>query len=39
MGLGAVAGQSVRVRAEGPDARDAVQAVVSVLTAAQAVAG
>ena len=39
MGLGAVAGQSVRVRAEGPQAVEAVAGVVSVLSAAEAVAG
>jgi phosphotransferase system HPr (HPr) family protein len=39
MGLGAVAGDSVRVRAEGVDAEAAVRAVVSVLAAAEAVAG
>ena len=39
MGLGAVAGESVRVRATGPQAADAVAAVASVLTAAEAVAG
>ena len=39
MGLGAVAGDSVRVRTEGPDAEPAVRAVVSVLAAAEAVTG
>jgi phosphotransferase system HPr (HPr) family protein len=39
MGLGAVAGQSVRVRAEGPRAVQAVAGVVSVLSGAEAVAG
>ena len=39
MGLGAVAGQSVRVRAAGRQALEAVDAVVSVLSAAEAVAG
>jgi phosphotransferase system HPr (HPr) family protein len=39
MGLGAMTGQQVRVRAEGADAEAAVQAVVAVLAAAQAVAG
>ena len=39
MGLGAVAGQSVRVRARGPQAVEAVSAVVSVLSAAEAVTG
>ena len=38
MGLGAVAGESVRVRATGPQAADAVAAVASVLSAAEAVA-
>ena len=39
MGLGAVAGESVRVRASGPQAAEAVAAVSSVLSAAEAVAG
>lgn len=39
MGLGAVAGQSVRVRSQGNQAVEAVAAVVSVLSAAEAVAG
>ena len=39
MGLGAVAGQSVRVRARGPQAVEAVSAVISVLSAAEAVTG
>ena len=39
MGLGAVAGQSVRVRAVGPQAAEAVAGVASVLSAAEAVAG
>ena len=39
MGLGAVTGQSVRVRAEGNQAVEAVAGVVSVLSAAEAVAG
>lgn len=39
MGLGAVAGQRVRVRAEGFEAAAAVAAVVAVLAAAEAVAG
>ena len=36
MGLGAVAGQTVRVRGEGPQAAQAVAAVVAVLRAADA---
>ena len=39
MGLGAVAGQAVRVRAQGSQAVEAVAGVVSVLSAAEAVAG
>lgn len=39
MGLGAVAGQSVRVRGEGADATAAVAAVASALAAAEAIAG
>jgi phosphotransferase system HPr (HPr) family protein len=39
MALGAVAGESIRVRAEGSDAETAVRAVVAVLAAAEAVAG
>jgi phosphotransferase system HPr (HPr) family protein len=39
MGMGAVAGETVRVRAEGPEALPAVAAVVAVLAAAEAVAG
>jgi phosphotransferase system HPr (HPr) family protein len=39
MALGAVAGQTVRVRGQGARAADAVRAVVSVLAAAEAVAG
>lgn len=39
MGLGAVAGQTVTVRAEGPQAAEAAAAVSSVLLAAEAVAG
>ena len=39
MGLGAVAGQQVHVRAEGTDADAAVRAVAAVLAAAQAIAG
>jgi phosphotransferase system HPr (HPr) family protein len=39
MGLGAVAGQSVRVRAQGTQAVEAVEGVASVLSAAEAVAG
>ena len=38
MGLGAVAGESVRVRATGTQATGAVTAVASVLSAAEAVA-
>ena len=38
MGLGAVAGESVRVRATGAQAAEAVAAVASVLSAAEAVA-
>ena len=34
MGLGAVTGQTVRVRGEGPQAAEAVAAVVAVLRAA-----
>ena len=36
MGLGAVTGQTVRVRGEGPQAAQAVAAVVAVLRAADA---
>ena len=36
MGLGAVAGQTVRVRGEGPQAAEAVAAVVAVLRTADA---
>ena len=36
MGLGAVAGQTVVVRGEGPQAADAVAAVVAVLRTAEA---
>jgi phosphotransferase system HPr (HPr) family protein len=39
MALGAVAGQTVTVRAEGPDAAEAAAAVSSVLLAAEAVTG
>jgi phosphotransferase system HPr (HPr) family protein len=39
MGLGAVAGDTVRVRASGTDASAAVTAVTAVLAAAEAVAG
>jgi phosphotransferase system HPr (HPr) family protein len=39
MGLGAVAGESVRVRASGPQAAEAVAAVASVLAGAEAVTG
>ena len=39
MGLGAVAGSTVRVRASGTDASEAVTAVTAVLAAAEAVAG
>jgi phosphotransferase system HPr (HPr) family protein len=39
MGLGAVAGSTVRVRASGNDASAAVTAVSAVLAAAEAVAG
>ena len=39
MGLGAVAGQAVRVRARGPQAVEAVSAVISVLSVAEAVTG
>ena len=39
MGLGATAGQPVRVRGEGRDAGAAVAAVVAVLAAAEAAAG
>ena len=39
MGLGAVAGETVRVRASGRDAAAAVTAVTAVLAAAEAVAG
>ena len=39
MGLGAVAGETVRVRASGSDASAAVTAVTAVLAAAEAVAG
>ncbi len=39
MGLGAVAGQSVRVRARGPQAAEAVEAVISVLSVVEAVTG
>jgi phosphotransferase system HPr (HPr) family protein len=39
MGLGAVAGQTVLVRGEGPQAAEAVAAVVTVLRTAEAVPG
>jgi phosphotransferase system HPr (HPr) family protein len=39
MGLGAVTGQTVLVRGEGPQAAEAVAAVVAVLRAAEAVPG
>jgi phosphotransferase system HPr (HPr) family protein len=39
MGLGAVAGERVLVRAEGPQAADAVAAVAGVLAAAEAISG
>jgi PTS hybrid protein len=39
MGLGAVAGQVVRVVASGPDAESAVAAVTAVLVEAEAIAG
>ncbi len=39
MALGAVAGERVLVRAVGPDAEAAAQAVASVLAAAEAIAG
>jgi phosphotransferase system HPr (HPr) family protein len=39
MGLGAVTGQTVQVRGEGPQAAEAVAAVVAVLRAAEAVPG
>jgi phosphocarrier protein HPr len=39
MGLGAASGQQVTVRADGPDAREAVSAVIDILAAATQVAG
>jgi phosphotransferase system HPr-like phosphotransfer protein len=39
MSLGAVTGQTMKVRGEGPQAVEAVAAVVSVLETAEAVAG
>ncbi len=39
MGLGAVAGQTVLVRGDGPEAAEAVAAVASVLRTAEAVPG
>lgn len=39
MGLGAVAGETVRVRAVGVDAQVAADAVAAVLAGAQAIAG
>jgi phosphocarrier protein HPr len=39
MGLGAVAGERVLVRADGPQAADAVAAVAGVLAAAEAISG
>ena len=39
MGLGAVAGQPVRVRGQGREAAAAVAAVAAVLAAAEAIAG
>jgi phosphotransferase system HPr (HPr) family protein len=39
MGLGATSGQRVTVRAAGPDARQAVTAMIGILAAATPVAG
>jgi phosphocarrier protein HPr len=39
MGLGAASGQQVTVRADGPDAREAVSAVIDILAAATRVGG
>lgn len=39
MGLGAASGQEITVRAEGPDADEAVAAIIAVLAAATKVGG
>jgi phosphocarrier protein HPr len=39
MGLGATTGQQVTVRAEGPDAREAVTAMIEILATATTVGG
>jgi len=39
MGLGAISGQRTTVRAAGPDAREAVTAMIGILAAATPVGG